>query len=463
LPIATAHSFSAMRGTIGVTCPPPPRDLDGGSERLRSVGRLWDRRGVTYSGEQLRILVERCEQFRGSEAPEGYPNSLALCIVDSVQSTGVKYPSVVNVVNRYRTYRTGQGGRASTDSASDLLATFAELGGHEAWAQRIGNGNRTSTHATAPLKSFAIEEAAKAMVGNGVESAQDLREAAEAPGRISDIADAWRGVKAQSSGVTWHYVQMLAGIQGIKPDRMIARFVAKALGLPVNKIASSFSVEILTQVAKELGMTATELDHAIWNYQRGKPIRPATPRGRCSAATLKDVRDAAPRRRFRGPPGNRGFYWNQAAGASIALSSGAQARAAKYVCIAGPVSIRTRIIRMYPRIHSFASTNDSPLYGFRSPGSVTEPEYSANIYSARLLTRRSCRHARPERRTHADADSPTAPLTGTSSASRSRCALGTRPGRPAPRSRPTRGTRRTYSPRAGIPSGCRGATGPSRA
>ena len=59
--------------------------------------------------------------------------------------------------------------------------------------------------------------------------------------------------------MTWHYVQMLAGIPGIKPDRMIARFVAKALDLPVNKIAPSFSVEMLTRVAKDLGMTATAL------------------------------------------------------------------------------------------------------------------------------------------------------------------------------------------------------------
>ncbi len=74
----------------------------------------------------------------------------------------------------------------------------------------------------------------------------------------------------QGPGVTWHYVQMLAGIPGIKPDRMIIRFVAKALNRPVKTVGAAFCVELLTAVAGELSMTASELDHAIWNYQRGQ-------------------------------------------------------------------------------------------------------------------------------------------------------------------------------------------------
>jgi hypothetical protein len=41
---------------------------------------------------------------------------LALCIIDSIYSTGARYSSVVNVVGRYREYRTAQGGNPDTDS-----------------------------------------------------------------------------------------------------------------------------------------------------------------------------------------------------------------------------------------------------------------------------------------------------------------------------------------------------------
>jgi hypothetical protein len=223
---------------------------------------------MSISAEDVQILTGQCQQFLGSEAPVGYLNSLALCIVDSVQSTGVTYVSVVNVVNRYRAYRSMQGGNADTDSATQLVATFAELGGVATWADRIGNGNKTSTHKGAPLKAYAIEAEAKGMIEMGIFSAQDLRDAAANPDDLARVRKVWLTVPGQGPGVTWHYVQMLAGITGIKPDRMIIRFVANALGRPTKSLTTGFCVEILTAVADELTMTATELDHAIWSYQR---------------------------------------------------------------------------------------------------------------------------------------------------------------------------------------------------
>ncbi|GFM17881.1 MULTISPECIES: hypothetical protein [Mycobacteriaceae] len=225
---------------------------------------------MSLSPQQVRVVAERCEQFRGSKAPDGYPNSLALCIVDSVQSTMVRYPTVEKVVKNYRAYRREHGADPNADSAADLAATFAQLGGHEAWAKRIGNGNRTSTHRGAPLKAYAIEVEAKNMIDLGVLNAEDLRIAAEDPDALAKVKKAWLKVPGQGPGVTWHYVQMLAGIPGIKPDRMIARFVANALDRPLKTVGAAFCVGLLTAVAEELSMTASALDHAIWNYQRGQ-------------------------------------------------------------------------------------------------------------------------------------------------------------------------------------------------
>jgi hypothetical protein len=72
---------------------------------------------------------------------------LALCIVDSVQSTGVTYTSVVN---GYRRYQRQQGGNPETDGAPELAATFDDLDGPDGWAREIGNQNKTSTRAGAP-------------------------------------------------------------------------------------------------------------------------------------------------------------------------------------------------------------------------------------------------------------------------------------------------------------------------
>jgi hypothetical protein len=70
---------------------------------------------VSHTAAQLQALIDRCEQFRGSQAPKSYPGSLALCVVDSVQSTGVTYSSVEKVVARYRAYRRDRDGDPNTD------------------------------------------------------------------------------------------------------------------------------------------------------------------------------------------------------------------------------------------------------------------------------------------------------------------------------------------------------------
>ncbi|GAA3407040.1 hypothetical protein GCM10011577_02650 [Pseudarthrobacter polychromogenes] len=48
-------------------------------------------------------------------AADGYPDGLALAITDSIFSTGSRYQSVINVVNRCREYRQVQGGDADQD------------------------------------------------------------------------------------------------------------------------------------------------------------------------------------------------------------------------------------------------------------------------------------------------------------------------------------------------------------
>jgi hypothetical protein len=191
-----------------------------------------------------------------------------LCVVDSVQSTGVTYASVEKVVARYRAHRRGQGSDPNTDGVPDLLVTFGEPDGPGGWAQKIGNGNRTSTRAGAPLNAEAIRDAAQVLAAEGIETTAALLEAAVDATRLARVEASWRKVAGQSSGITWHYMRMLAGIPGVKPDRMICRFVADALGLPRRAVTTGFALEILTAAAKEMDMSPTDLDHAVWQWQR---------------------------------------------------------------------------------------------------------------------------------------------------------------------------------------------------
>lgn len=225
---------------------------------------------MPHTSTELQSFVTACERFRGAQVPKGYRDGLALCVVDSVQSTGVNYTSVGNVLDRYRAYRRGRGGDPNTDGMAELLASFDELGGPDGWAGRIGTRNRTSTHAGAPLKAAAIRDVARVLSGEGITTAAALRALVDDAARFDEVRRAWCGVVGQRSGITWRYAGMLAGVLGVKTDRMICRFVADSLGLRRTSVGTEFAYGIVTAAAGELGMSATALDHAIWRFQRGR-------------------------------------------------------------------------------------------------------------------------------------------------------------------------------------------------
>lgn len=222
---------------------------------------------MPHTAEQLHVLVAACEQFCGSRAPAGYRDGLALCVIDSVQSTGVTYSSVENVVARYRAYRREQGGDPNRDGVAELLATFAELDGPAGWAKKIGNSNRTSTRGGV-LKSEAIRDAARVLDREGIRDTDSIRKLAQDGAQLEQVRKAWCAVKGQRSGITWHYMLTLAGIPGVKPDRMICRFVADSLELSRPGVTPPFALAILTAAAKEMGMSPTNLDHGVWQFQR---------------------------------------------------------------------------------------------------------------------------------------------------------------------------------------------------
>lgn len=179
--------------------------------------------------------------------PAGYPDSLALCLIDCIYSIGIRYDAhVVPILGRYRRSRLSAGRDAQWDTASDLLAFFAQIGGPQAFANQIGTQHKTSSHRSAPLKASAAHLPAELFLGAGVESPQDLL-----VGTLTNTAirRSWRSLPGQrSSDIGWQYLQLPAGADEVKPDRMICRFVGRALDRnPVPPLEVSNIVRIAAQ------------------------------------------------------------------------------------------------------------------------------------------------------------------------------------------------------------------------
>ena len=72
--------------------------------------------------------------------------------------------------------------------------------------------------------------------------------------------------------ISFKYFLMLAGFGGfVKPDRMVARFVAEALGRKVVRpdLAEALILSAHVVLRGEMPqLTAAMLDYRIWSYQR---------------------------------------------------------------------------------------------------------------------------------------------------------------------------------------------------
>jgi hypothetical protein len=103
-----------------------------------------------------------------------------------------------------------------------------------------------------------VIDAAGALVAAEVVHAEDL------PARMAEVRGAYLSVKG-CGPVTWSYFRMLLGLEDVKPDTWVMRFVQDAVpGVTLTEVAS----RLVHEVAALMGVSATDLDHAIWRYQR---------------------------------------------------------------------------------------------------------------------------------------------------------------------------------------------------
>jgi hypothetical protein len=227
-------------------------------------------------GDALPAMVASVEALLGSpdswDTPDGY-DSVGLAMIDAIWSIGVRYQSVENVIARYRAERLAGGHDAEADRPQDVRRFIEACGGPEGFALRVRNHQRTSSR-NGILKAEAVLQEARILEHESVGVPADLAGASEE--RLNHLRGQWSAVPGQASGISWRAFCMLVGLAEVKPDRMIRRYVASALGRPGE---SAVSVEeardLVMATAAHLGVSPRDLDHAIWSYQSGS--RPTLP------------------------------------------------------------------------------------------------------------------------------------------------------------------------------------------
>jgi hypothetical protein len=221
-------------------------------------------------GDALPAMVASVEALLGSpdswDTPDGY-DSVGLAMIDAIWSIGVRYQSVENVIARYRAERLAGGHDAEADRPQDVRRFIEACGGPEGFALRVRNHQRTSSR-NGILKAEAVLHEARILEHESVGVPADLAGASEE--RLNHLRGQWSAVPGQASGISWRAFCMLVGLAEVKPDRMIRRYVASALGRPgESAVGVEEARDLVMATAAHLGVSPRDLDHAIWSYQSG--------------------------------------------------------------------------------------------------------------------------------------------------------------------------------------------------
>ncbi len=226
------------------------------------------------SAAEVDLLARAIERDLGLDpsrwfSPRGY-DSVALAVLDSIYSTGNRYTSVVNALDKYRVARRAEGADPNSDTASDLVEATDRWGGIDALVANT-NRCRTSTKKTAPFKAEAAYHAARILADHGLNTRAGVHVALIDPElqEGSPVKAAWRDLPGQSSLLTWTYFLMLCGVPGVKADRMVVAYVSRALGRPAD---SKRSASLVGQVADRIAVNRTKLDHAIWRKESNREV-----------------------------------------------------------------------------------------------------------------------------------------------------------------------------------------------
>ena len=164
--------------------------------------------------------------------------------------------------------------KSHQESITDFVAKFSEFSPSKFASDVFQNQQRTSTH-NGILKAEAVRDFSIALQKNGVNYFQDLA----SPADIQTIEKDLLNIKGQGSGISKKYFWMLSGDKNqIKPDRMVCRFVERAIGRPKVSIKDAEDIisgayDILKIQYNTLNLRL--LDYKIWNFQRDDELKKA--------------------------------------------------------------------------------------------------------------------------------------------------------------------------------------------
>ncbi|WP_138413293.1 hypothetical protein [Sinomonas gamaensis] len=213
--------------------------------------------------DDARLVADAVTKYIGSKEnwprSSGYGERIDLALINAVMSIQARFGSQLpdgsfnglrGAVERYRA--------AHADLTGDW---FQSLAAQEESA--LLSVLTRSKFKTGKTKAAAVIEAAQAFLDAGFKTREGI---------IDDLAGAEKAYRSVSGLGPWtfQYFTMLLGVDSVKPDIWITRFVSRTVR---HEVSASTAFEAVSEAAELLETTRTELDHAIWAYGNTSGLR----------------------------------------------------------------------------------------------------------------------------------------------------------------------------------------------
>ena len=224
--------------------------------------------------EQLVAAIQRDVDLASLKlGEEFFYASLPLAVIDAVFSIGVTYESTSRTVRRWCEAQNPPWARRRSDSSEEhtlsaFIAIARSMPFDDLAAKVFENRQRTSSR-SGILKAEAAIVFAEALVRQDIERFADMQDTARVARAYTDIL----AIPGQRSGISWDYFLMLAGSDDyIKADRMVCRYVGRAIGLSqpaTPQVAKALLLDAAAMLkTSHPAVTPRALDYAIWSLQR---------------------------------------------------------------------------------------------------------------------------------------------------------------------------------------------------
>ena len=239
---------------------------------------------------ELRRVFNAVIAKRINITPDGYPAAPGLALVDAIFSANSRYEAVINVIRRLKTRFDINDGEEFT--VNDL---FTRLSGELAGVDKNdAEEHLLAIFGNATYSTKGLRKATQVIIiGNALLNLPELH--ADLPFALDTHSD-WERIGAMQidqrigyldrleqvltshrgmGPATFRYLLLLNGIQVVKPDRMILRFLSRVLNRPEALIRPREAAELVesaTSVLQSEGypFSVISADHVLWQVESGR-------------------------------------------------------------------------------------------------------------------------------------------------------------------------------------------------